>query len=460
MVFSNETAEGWQQQLLTKAVPIVSNSTYVVSYHAPNGGYSVDVGYFAAGGVTNYPLRALANGEQGANGVFGVGPAGTFPSSPFSAANYWVDVVFQEALGPDTNAPVVTAVIPTNGATEVDVNTSVQVTFNEAMATGTIDAGTIRLLDGTSNVVSAVVSYEEGSFTATLTPSAALSLGETYTGQVLSNVTDEAGNPMGTNYLWSFTTELPDTTAPEVLEVSPTNGAEEVSVETTVQVVFNEAMDPASITTNTVVLLDESSNVVAATVSYDGGGFTATLTPTASLSYSQTFSVRAKGGAGGLSDTSGNWLSTDYTWTFTTRALYASSIWEEVDTPALLSADEGLAVEVGVKFESFVPGYVTGMRFYKAPTNTGTHVGNLWTLGGSNLASVVFSNETSSGWQQQLLPTRVSIESGTTYVVSYHAPNGGYSATLGEFSGAGVTNYPLRALPDGNKAAMVSTSTG
>ena len=270
VVFSGETATGWQDQPLVAPVAIAADTTYVVSYHAPNGGYAADVGYFAAGGVTNYPLRALADGEQGGNGVFGEGPAGTFPSSSFSAANYWVDVVFQEALGPDTNAPVVTAVIPTNGATEVDVNTSVQVTFNEAMATGTIDAGTIRLLDGTSNVVSAVVSYEEGSFTATLTPSAALSLGETYTGQVLSNVTDEAGNPMGTNYLWSFTTELPDTTAPEVLEVSPTNGAEEVSVETTVQVVFNEAMDPASITTNTVVLLDESSNVVAATVSYDG----------------------------------------------------------------------------------------------------------------------------------------------------------------------------------------------
>ena len=37
------------------------------------------------------------------------------------------------------------------------------------------------------------------------------------------------------------------------------------------------------------------------------------------------------------------------------------------------------AVELGVKFRADVNGYITGIRFYKGSTNTGTHVGSLWT---------------------------------------------------------------------------------
>ena len=36
-------------------------------------------------------------------------------------------------------------------------------------------------------------------------------------------------------------------------------------------------------------------------------------------------------------------------------------------------------VEVGVKFRADFGGSVTGIRFYKAAANTGTHIGSLWT---------------------------------------------------------------------------------
>ena len=45
------------------------------------------------------------------------------------------------------------------------------------------------------------------------------------------------------------------------------------------------------------------------------------------------------------------------------------------------------------------PGQVTGIRFYKAATNTGTHIGSLWTASGTLLAQATFTNETASGWQ-------------------------------------------------------------
>ena len=52
------------------------------------------------------------------------------------------------------------------------------------------------------------------------------------------------------------------------------------------------------------------------------------------------------------------------------------------------------ATEVGVKFKTDTYGIVTGIRFYKASTNTGTHVGNLWTATGQLLATATFTGET------------------------------------------------------------------
>src|SRR3972149_4018871 len=58
------------------------------------------------------------------------------------------------------------------------------------------------------------------------------------------------------------------------------------------------------------------------------------------------------------------------------------TIWNNSVVPAIVAASDGSAVELGVKFRSDVAGYVTGLRFYKSSSNTGTHVGNLWTSTG------------------------------------------------------------------------------
>ena len=81
---------------------------------------------------------------------------------------------------------------------------------------------------------------------------------------------------------------------------------------------------------------------------------------------------------------------------------------------------------MGVKFQSSLAGYITGIRFYKGTGNTGTHIGNLWTTSGTLLESVTFSGETASGWQQATFATPVAITAGTTYVASYFAPMGHY----------------------------------
>jgi hypothetical protein len=101
-----------------------------------------------------------------------------------------------------------------------------------------------------------------------------------------------------------------------------------------------------------------------------------------------------------------------------------------------------------VKFRSDVNGKITGIRFYKASTNTGTHVANLWTSSGTLLTTATFTGETASGWQQVLFSSPVPITANTVYVASYHALNGHYSANLNNFA-TGVDNSPLHALSNG-----------
>jgi Domain of unknown function (DUF4082)/Bacterial Ig domain/Fibronectin type III domain/Lysyl oxidase len=115
-------------------------------------------------------------------------------------------------------------------------------------------------------------------------------------------------------------------------------------------------------------------------------------------------------------------------------------------TPATVDSGDGRSVELGVKFTSEAPGSITGIRFYKASTNTGTHIGSLWSATGTLLAAATFTSETASGWQQVNFSTPVAISANTTYIAGYLAPKGHYSDTLSAFATSGVSNPPLSAL--------------
>ena len=117
-------------------------------------------------------------------------------------------------------------------------------------------------------------------------------------------------------------------------------------------------------------------------------------------------------------------------------------------TPAIPNANDGPAIEVGVKFRSSLFGHVTAIRYYKGSQHTGTHVGSLWSSSGTRLATATFTNETASGWQQVNLTPPVFINANTTYVASYHSAAGYYAVTPNHFLQA-TANPPLTALADG-----------
>ena len=130
--FTGESATGWQQVSFDRAVAVTAGTTYVASYYAPNGHYAADGGAFASAGAGLGPVRALADGTDGGNGVYRYGSGGVMPASTFNSTNYWVDVLFTTtAPSADVIAPTVSGRTPAAGATDVAAGTKVTAVFSE-----------------------------------------------------------------------------------------------------------------------------------------------------------------------------------------------------------------------------------------------------------------------------------------------------------------------------------------
>lgn len=248
-----------------------------------------------------------------------------------------------------------------------------------------------------------------------------------------------------------------DQTAPTVTSVSPASGASNVALSVAPTADFSEALDPASVTTSNAYIR-HGATTIAAAVTYNSSSNRITITPSSSLANGVTYTVTLKGGTGGLRDAAGNVLASDYTWTFTTVAapvqtgdcpctVFTSS--QAIQPSASEARNDGAALNIGMKFTVTETGTITALRFYKSLNHSGTHTGQLYSAGGTLLASAVFTNETASGWQQVNLSTPVSVTAGSSYVVSYHSALGNYSTTPGYFTGS-VTNGPLTAPSSGS----------
>ncbi|MBB5139900.1 methionine-rich copper-binding protein CopC [Thermocatellispora tengchongensis] len=272
----------------------------------------------------------------------------------------------------------------------------------------------------------------------------------------------------GGNYYVDPIFEVNDTFPPAALSATPVPGSSSVPVTTQPKVVFAE---PVQAGTATMEVKDAADNVIAGTATLDAGRTTLTFAPAAPLAAGTTFTVRVSGAV----DDGGNAMEAPYSFTFktvkvSTPGVCPCSLWSDGTVPAVPAVADTGEVELGLKFQADSDGYVNGIRFYKGPGNTGTHTGTLWNANGGEIVTGTFSDESTQGWQELLFPSPVGIDKNTTYVVSYHAPNGRYAATYnglasqvtasplrapasGSISGNGVYRYGPRAFPNSSWAA-------
>jgi hypothetical protein len=377
---------------------------------------------------TSDALLSAAVGPQGYYGVY------TVNAHTDSADNPVATGVLSSALS--RNIPVVSSIQMLTWLDGRNSSSFSGLTWSGNVLTFTISAGS-----GANGLQAMIPTHSAGALLASMTgPAGAVSSSfDTIKGVEYAFFSATPGT-----YTATYAS---DSTPPTVLSTTPTNGAPNVAITSTVTATFSEAMAAGTINATTFLLRDSTNALVPATVGYAAATHVATLTPNAALLSSTTYTATLNAT---ITDQTGNPLASSYTWTFTTGAGPSCPCGGfGTGTPTNPSVNDPNAVEVGVKFRVDLDGFISGIRFYKGTTNTGTHVGSLWSSSGQPLGSATFVNETASGWQQVNFPSPVAVTANTVYVASYHTNTGNYAGDNNYFAAAGVDNPPVHLLRDG-----------
>jgi len=274
----------------------------------------------------------------------------------------------------------VASISPSLGASNVLVSTSVTAVFSVAMDNTTITNTNFYIKKGGSGTaITATVTYNSGTNTAVLTPSANLLPGTSYTIFLSKNIKTAGGTKIngGVTYSeYTFTTTS-DNIPPAITLTSPADGATGISRTTRITATFSEAIDPTTLTSSSFYV----NNGVTGTITYNATTFVATMTLSSPLNYSTTYTATV---TTAITDTVGNHLAANKVWSFTTLAL-------DTTPPTILSvspANAATSVDIGTTIsavfsEAINPATldttsftlnngVTGTVGYNAATNTAT----------------------------------------------------------------------------------------
>ena len=151
-------------------------------------------------------------------------------------------------VAPDTVRPTVTSVVPANGSVEVDVNSTIEITFSEAIKPSTVNSTTIPIsITGFTGVIAG--SYIVSNNVVTFTPLNPLPGSASVSVRVNTTVQDLAGNAKtGATVPSTFTTvDVGDVTPPTVDVVIPADGATDVRPGQGIQLTFNESLNAATV---------------------------------------------------------------------------------------------------------------------------------------------------------------------------------------------------------------------
>ena len=396
---SQMTFASWKSSTGNDAHSIIGSMSVFTSssnFHLKSGSIAIDAG------------AASVNGKNA--------PASDFDGNSRPQGSGYDIGAFEFNSTPDTTPPTLSA-----------ITSSVLISSTGTITWTTNEGSSSQVQYGTSSsygLTSTLNSTLDTSHSVTLN---GLTGNTTYHYRVVS--TDAAGNQSVSADL-TFTTPVQDVTPPtlsniQVISLSPvteeiiwtTNEASDAQLKfgTTTSYGTTTTLNTTLATSHTVTLSNLSPNTTYhfAVLSHDASGNLAT-------SSDQTFATPVLG-----------------TGPFT---IFAPTT---VPDPSIIATDDSASYVLGVKFTSDLAGVITGIRFYKAATNTGTHIGYLWSSTGTLLASATFTNESASGWQQVNFSTPVAITANTTYVAGYYDPNGNYAMGTNELTNAGIDNYPL-----------------
>ncbi|MDG7000736.1 MAG: Ig-like domain-containing protein, partial [Nitrososphaerota archaeon] len=178
-----------------------------------------------------------------------------------------------------------------------------------------------------------------------------------------------------------------DSTTPAVVSTSPVAGAVAVSVQPSIQIVFNEALDPNSITASSFNLTSGSTQQQVE-IGYNSSTYTVTLLPTGMLTPGASYSVQV---AQTVQDLGGNPIAAPYSFGFQVQA--PTSITGAATYPQ--GVDPTTAVVSSFRGQQSVPD--SSGNFSGTISNQGTTlIGSSLSAQGSALLAVAISSSSSS----------------------------------------------------------------
>jgi len=240
---------------------------------------------------------------------------------------------------------------PTAGATNVPINTTITLTFDQNLAS----TSTITVTSSTGAVAGSVL---VSGATLTFTPSAPLSYNTTYTVDFSGVQSQFGASPSGTT-TFNFTTQPPPTV--QLISSNPAAGATNVPMNTSVTLNFNGAINPSS-----SFVVRGANATVPGVLTFTNDNQTVTFTPTVPLDPATTYTVDFSG----LTTQLGGPLLGPYTFTFTTAG-GARIVGVSIPQVAQAGVNEVVNLSYQLRNQSSVGAQITGSTvYYYLPNGT------------------------------------------------------------------------------------------
>jgi methionine-rich copper-binding protein CopC len=249
---------------------------------------------------------------------------------------------FSTAVAADTTAPTVISTNPANNATNMVSNSTITLTFSEAMNQASVEGAF-----STNPSISCSWSWNAASTVATCTPNT-LAPDTQYNMNLGSSAEDNAGNSLTQAYSFSFrTSSAPDTTAPMVVDTTPDSDEIGVKRDGSITLFFSEAMDTTA--TGNAITVQGSSWNDGFDLGWGSDKKGVTLIPHSEFPYGENIVVTVGTGA---KDEAGNALAQAYVFEFrvirrtTTTLTPVASLSGQAVAGGYLVADNGFAGEI------------------------------------------------------------------------------------------------------------------
>ncbi len=216
----------------------------------------------------------------------------------------------------------VTSVMPASGAVNVLKGSVISAQFSDDIDMSTVNSSTFAVNGG---AVSGTFSYDALLRIVTFTPSSNLSYSTAYTIKLTQGILSTAGDYLSSDYIWLFMTEMQHFI--DVVSEAPADGAADVGAGSVISVQFTDEINMATVTSSTFTVNDVTTPAspvpVTGIYSYNSSMKTVTFTPDANFKYNTPYSVTL---TTGIKSTAGDYLLSDYTFSFTTEAQYFISV--------------------------------------------------------------------------------------------------------------------------------------